>query len=134
MLKPAKRPRGLKKVVTKKQREAEKAFAELNKRLDALPKFGAKYGPSKTRKVVDTTSVRAKQQLAERLAEARATPSLKSTESKTGPALPEQYSGEMRDREKRARERRHVVAPIANKMGYGLITDAEHLKTMGRKT
>lgn len=130
MLKPAKRPRGLKKVVTKKQREAEQAFAELNKRLDALPKFGDKYGPSKARKVVDT----AKQQLAERLAEARATPSLKSTASKTGPTLPERYSGEMKEREERARERRHVVAPIANKMGYGLITDAEHLKTMGRKT
>ena len=44
-----------------------------------------------------------------------------------------QYTGEMAIREKLAKQRTFIVAPVANKMGYQLITDLEDIKTMGRK-
>ena len=127
---------------TKADIEAEQAFVKMQKRLDALPKFGAKYAtPTKTKKKTKvvrakllTENDRRKLELQERLRSARATPSLVSTANSTGSKLPAQYKGELKSREDKARQVKHVVAPIANKMGYGLITNAEHLKTMGRKT
>ena len=52
----------------------------------------------------------------------------------TAPAL----TPEMQEREKAAQaiaeKRKQQVAPVANKMGYQLITDPADFKTMGRKT
>jgi hypothetical protein len=46
-------------------------------------------------------------------------------------------SPEMQEREKKAQEliaqRKLMVAPLANKMGYQLITNPDDFKTMGRK-
>lgn len=56
----------------------------------------------------------------------------------TGPSVGKPtYTPEMQEREEAAQkaiaEKRKQVAPIANKMGYQLITDPNDFKTMGRK-
>lgn len=40
---------------------------------------------------------------------------------------------DMAEREKKAREVKHTIAPICNKGGYQLITNESDMKTMGRK-
>ncbi len=120
------------KLPTKAQQAAAESFGKMQQRLDALPKFGAKY-PRTAKKKLLTQIEREKLILKERVKDARATPSLKTTKNATGKALPTQYEGDLKAREDKARKVKHAVGPIANKMGYGLITDPEHLKTMGRK-
>jgi len=131
-------PKKKKGANTKAKREAKAAFEAMKKRHKEAPKLGSKYGVAasakKLKREVDETVDRKRQMIAERIAEARSVPSLVSTDDATGTPLPEQYEGKMAKREAKARQRKHIVAPIANKMGYGLITDAEHLKTMGKKT
>jgi hypothetical protein len=122
------------KHATAKQCEAELAFQSMQNRLDALPKFASRYptsvkrGPRKT-----GPKDKERQLILQRVKDARESPSLVTTENQTGNALAPRYHGELALREARARSVRHVVAPIANKMGYGLITNPDDLKTMGRK-
>lgn len=120
---------------TKAKRDAAEAFDALKERHKNATKLGDKYGPTKKKGKALTEIERHKLLVKERLVEARSIKSLSTAENSTGKPLAQTYADEkMQEREKKARSRKFVVAPIANKMGYGLITDAEHLKTMGRKT
>jgi cell division protein FtsL len=61
-------------------------------------------------------------------------PTAQSVQTVSTTVRTEELSPEMQEREKAARKVRHVVAPVANKMGYQLITNPDDFRTMGRKT
>jgi hypothetical protein len=121
---------------TKAQQQTKQDGEDLLAKWASVPSFASGiYGekvPKKT-KAVERRAI-PDSLIQEKLKDFRALPSLETAENATTKKSKPVYTDEdLNKREVKARERTFVTAPVANKMGYQLITDPEHLKTMGRK-
>lgn len=120
-----------KRLRLQQEQAAERSAQKLKDKWEKVPTFSSRL-PMPVKATASQLQPMPKN-LRERLAEARATPSLVTTESLTGKSLPPRYEGELAEREIQARKKQHVAAPISNKGGMQLITNPDDFKTMGRK-